>query len=559
MKTLIYLLQVSACTGIFYTFYFLFLRRLTFFTLNRWYLLTTLLLSFIIPTLTFEVETKNDVPTWQPVIYMQHIQEFKVQPALTSPKVVTEQHFNWMQLGTIVYLLIAVAFIVRLLIVFISFSKKLRNKLLMRVDGVRIFQGDKAIGNSSFLNVIFIDDQELSVDELEQVIIHELLHISLLHSLDRIVAWLAQIVLWFNPFVYAYMRSIEENHEFEVDRMAGENDRNVYASLLLKLSLSGQSYLFQGFSRAPLKKRISMLFNQPSPNMKKIIYVLVLPVVLLTSMAFSTLKTKENVSDVFLIKASAANNNVFLPGDTTPIYRQKVKRTIAEINSKDAWMAYSKTDEYKQKNVAINALFSDIQQYTVISKMDTLIKGGGRYKGFIVVANNQEYILDTRFGEDKRLDKLLAVGDKFTMKLHGAGFGIHTPISISAAYIKKDGVNVFQIAEASPIPKYPFLYEANKVRFADGQITHIQTYANGKWKSADLEVVNGYKFHLKFKPNAPAFAGIEESDHVRFRFIHEVKAGAKEYAINDWVSISTDIKDYGIKNPDFFYKFYERF
>lgn len=46
MKAVIYLLQVFACSAIFYLFYFLLLRRLTFFTINRWYLLGILLLSF---------------------------------------------------------------------------------------------------------------------------------------------------------------------------------------------------------------------------------------------------------------------------------------------------------------------------------------------------------------------------------------------------------------------------------------------------------------------------------------------------------------------------------
>lgn len=220
-------------------------------------------------------------------------------------------------------------------------------------------------------------------------------------------------------------------------------------------------------------------------------------------------------------------------------------------------MAYSNTDEYKANKEALNAIFNKEHEFTVKAYIDTVEKKY-RYKGFIVTTNNQEFILDTRFGEDRQLDKLLHVGDKFSMKLHGGGFGIHTPISITAAYIKKDDVKIFEIAESKPLPKYPFLYEANKVRFTDGQITNIQTYANGKWKSADVEVVNGYKFHLKFKPNAPVIAGIKESDHVRFRFVHEVKTGAKEYAVSDWVSLTTDIKDCGVKNPDFFYSFYER-
>jgi DNA-binding GntR family transcriptional regulator len=46
-------------------------------------------------------------------------------------------------------------------------------------------------------------------------------------------------------------------------------------------------------------------------------------------------------------------------------------------------------------------------------------------------------------------------------------------------------------------------------------------------------------------------------DHVRLRFVHEIKTGAKTYKVYDWVSITTDIKDYGIKNPELFNEFYE--
>jgi hypothetical protein len=556
MKALIYLLQVSACTGLFYVFYFLLLRRLTFFTLNRWYLLVTLMVSFVVPTLTFEIYTAPEAQILQPVMYLQQMQDIHVQPTVLHTGLLIEQRFNWISLGIVIYFLVAMMFFARLILVLFHFRRKLSNNELIKVGGVKIFYGDKTVANSSFLNVVFIDDKDLSPEDLKQVIAHELLHIGLLHSLDRIVAWLVQIVLWFNPFVYAYMRSIEENHEFEVDRIAGENDRNLYASLLLKLSLSSQNYLLQGFSRAPLKKRVFMLFNQPTPNMKKLIYVLVLPVVLLSCLAFSKLKTNNPAATSKQVNIK--NSGEYYMTDTTQQFRQKLKRTANELHSKEAWVAYSKTQEYMDKKAVLDAVFNKEQEFIVKSQIDTLIEGQVKIKGFIVTTNNYDFILDTRFGEDKRLCMLLQVGDKFDMKLHGAGFGIHSPISISAAYVKKNGVKIFQIAEASPIPKYPFLYEANKVRFADGQVTHIQTYATGKWKSADLEVVNGYKFHLKFKPDAPEFAGIEESDHVRFRFVDEVKTGAKDYAVSDWVSMTTDINDYGIKNPDFFYKFYEK-
>lgn len=555
MRTLMYLLQVSACTGIFYTFYYLLLRRLTFFALNRWYLSATLLLSFIIPSLTWEADNIYQAVVLQPVAYVQEMQYTLIHQSKAVANPVNTGDFSWIVLITPAYAMVTFLLFARMLYSLFRLKSNLSNNPLMRVSGATVYKGNASTGNSSFLNLIFINDTGLSTQEFKQVVAHELLHVRLYHSLDRILVWLAQIVLWFNPFVYAYMRSIEENHEFEVDSLAGKEDKTGYAALLLKLSIPSQSHLYQGFSRTPLTKRVFMLFNQPSPHMKKVFYVLVLPVIVFSCLAFSDIKIKAAITKV-QAKSDPKSMSV-LSIDTSEKYRQKVKRTPAELKSKEAWITYSKTDEYNTNKEILNAVFNKDQEFTVDATIDS-VAGNQRYKGFIVTANNQEFILDTRLGEDKQLDKLLHVGDKLSMKIQGGGFGIHTPISITAAYIKKDGIKIFEIAESAPIPKYPFLYEANKVRFTDGQITHIQKYASGKWKSADVEVVNGYKFHLKFKPDAPLVAGIEESDHVRFRFVHEVKTGDKEYAVSDWVSLTTDIKSYGTTNPDFFNKFYEK-
>ena len=51
---LLYLLKVSACTVILFIAYHFLLSKLTFFKLNRLFLLTALLFSFAIPALTVE-------------------------------------------------------------------------------------------------------------------------------------------------------------------------------------------------------------------------------------------------------------------------------------------------------------------------------------------------------------------------------------------------------------------------------------------------------------------------------------------------------------------------
>ena len=181
-----------------------------------------------------------------------------------------------------------------------------------------------------------------------------MLHVQLAHSVDRVLIKIAQILLWFNPFIYFYAQSAEENHEFEVDRaLTNATDKRSYANLLLHLSVADGGTLYHSFSKVPLKKRIAMLFNQPSAKMKKVIYVLILPVVLISCLAFARLKKdgsaikKESKNKKTLPQKPKNDLSLFnqneklyaknsiqkgFPNDAdTTKYRQKLKRTPEQI------------------------------------------------------------------------------------------------------------------------------------------------------------------------------------------------------------------------------------
>jgi hypothetical protein len=515
----------------------------------------------------------------QPVAFVQQMQTVQ-QPETTIIQASADnvEPFNWMVLIRDVYITMAITSVVHLLVTLTLFFRRMGNKKLMQIGNVKVLKGSKKLGNSSFLNVIFINDDELEPEEIKQIITHEMLHVKLMHSADRLIARVIQIVLWFNPFAYCYIRSIEENHEFEVDRIAaGKDDKGIYATLLFKLAVSGQSYLFHGFSKVSLKTRITMLFNKPTSNMKKIIYLLILPMVVISCLAFANLSPKEQpfytitrhkspdgieleTRKIILPhgKGGVDNSNTY---QDTAKFRQKVKRTPARQREYDKYKteqkAYQQTDDYKQKTEALKEAMNNTLTYKVTG-FTNADKSKQIKEGFTVSTNNKEFTLTTWYGQSKLLKNLLKVGDEIQLKVFLAGYGKGRPVEIEPAFVIKDGKEIYRIAEAAKIPDYAFLYEANKVRFTNGQVTNIQKYPNGKWKSAVVEVVNGYKIKFNLKPNAPDFKDIESGDHVTFRFVHEVKTGAKEYTVNDWVSLSTDIKDYGIKNPDYFYKFYEK-
>jgi len=550
MEAIAYLLQVSACTGIFYMFYCAFLRRLTFFTINRWYLLATLLLSFVIPAIKIQVdEQPHYVAVVQHVVYVNAPEVIQPTPVNIAPQKMgtVAPPVNWASIMGWVYLAAVILLSGYLLITLIFFFTRLKGKSLAKMGNVKIVSGYKKLGNGSFFNYIFLTDENISYEELKHVIGHEMLHVKLYHSADRVIARLVQIALWFNPFAYLFARAIEANHEFEVDaKMASTIDKRMYANLLLQLSVTGQGMLYNGFSKVQLTSRIQMLFNKPSKNMKKLTYVLIVPMVTISCLVFATsLKIRVEKHVVAPVKA-----------DTAAIYRQKIKYRVGEKESIAKFKAYQQTDDYKNKS----ALVGEIINKEIAVKITELIrdKKTGMPQGYKVNYNNIPLEIKTFYGDGKELYSLLNVGDEVTVKLFGGGIGQGIPVVFFPQYIVKNNVRIFQPVQAETIPEYPFLYEVNRVRFTDGKVAQIEKDSNGKWKTAVIEKDNGYRFNLAFKANSPDFAGIKQGDRVRLRFVHEVKTGKKVYAVNDWVSISENIADYGFKNPDMFYKFYEK-
>jgi len=311
MQSIMYMWQVSACMGIFYGFYFLLLRRLTFFTINRWYLLATLMLSFVIPLLTITVHEKTAPAVIQKVVVVNQALPSSGFQVIAPVKQVSPS-IDWIQLMEIAYLIVAAALFIKLIITIARFFYRLKNASVTTIAGVKVVKGANGISNGSFFNYIILNQEDLTALQLEQVMEHEMLHVKHLHSVDRMVVRLAQVVLWFNPFVYRYAQAIEENHEFEVDHeIGGRADKSSYADMLLQLSVNNQDILFNSFSKVPLKRRIAMLFTKPTSHMKKVIYLLVLPVVMVSCLAFARFKNEVQTEQYSVIAGIGLLNDDF--------------------------------------------------------------------------------------------------------------------------------------------------------------------------------------------------------------------------------------------------------
>ncbi|WP_165501683.1 M56 family metallopeptidase [Pedobacter frigiditerrae] len=304
MEPLYYFLKVSACTMLFFTFYLIVLRRLTFFKINRFYLLFTLMISFIIPTLHFTVEREVvqaevvNTPEISPVATItEQTFEAPIQNQLTVP---LEQAFDYYSLLPYLYFLIVLGLLFVATWRLFQLVKHTKNSV-EKINGLKIVSKAKGFTNCSFFNYVFIDEENLTETELSILLKHEEVHAKQFHSIDKIILMILKAVLWFNPVVYLYDKALEQAHEFEADETTSQNfGTPEYAGLLLRLAISkSEMPLVHNFVKSPIKERIKMLFNSKSKNMKKLMYLLALPIGLGLLWGFTV--------DVIDVLASAKN------------------------------------------------------------------------------------------------------------------------------------------------------------------------------------------------------------------------------------------------------------
>ncbi len=276
-----YLLNVSFCLAVFYLVYWLGLRKLTFFAANRRYLLLTSAVSWLLPGLRLPgvpLPVENTPLSWAATGLSAGRVSLPAETLspLISPAAgwaVTVEH------GLLaVYLAGAAWMLFRLAVKLHKLSGLLRRAPSGHYGGYPVVHLAGPLSNASFLNTIFLDAGGLDAREQALVLAHERSHLVHRHSLDVLWLEVMKAVLWFNPVVYRYGRSLQLVHEFQADAAAGAgNDRPDYAHLLLKLGSRPVPSLVQSFGGQLLARRVQTLFGAPSRGRQRLRYLLFLP------------------------------------------------------------------------------------------------------------------------------------------------------------------------------------------------------------------------------------------------------------------------------------------
>ena len=282
----IYLAKASGLLAAFFIAYYLFLRKETFFTSNRGYLLAGLITSALLPLAEY-TKVIWVAPTPEPEIVHQAAQS--LSPADVQQFIIMQQmaeaqpeHFtiNWWYITALVYLLGTLFFLSRFIIDFFSIRKILKGNNIVKEGNYRLIDSKKVKSPFSFFNYIVYNSASLKEQELESILSHEKVHSRQKHSADMIISQLFCIAFWFNPFVWLYKKSISQNLEFIADAVAIKQltDRQAYQKTLLKITLQPECITITNhFYQSLIKKRIVMLNKKRSKRRNSWKYAIILP------------------------------------------------------------------------------------------------------------------------------------------------------------------------------------------------------------------------------------------------------------------------------------------
>ena len=279
-----YLFKLTISLSIVYLFYQLFLRRLTFYNWNRWYLLIYSLVCFVIPFINvFTIIVEQ--PALRESAFVNYIPAIaQMTPNNAAPSV----GINWWLVTAVVFLIGILVMIVRLGMQYYSLFKMRSKAVLLYDNKVKLYHIDAPVMPFSFGRGIYVNQHQHSEYELKDIIRHEFIHVKQRHSLDIIWSELLCILNWYNPFAWLLRHDIRQNLEFIADQQVLQTglDRKQYQYLLLKVIGVNSFSIANNFNFSSLKKRIAMMNKAQSARVHLIRFLFLLPLLVVVLLAF---------------------------------------------------------------------------------------------------------------------------------------------------------------------------------------------------------------------------------------------------------------------------------
>lgn len=396
METFItFLIKASAGIMLFYIIYWLFLRNETYHNANRWFLLTALFSSVVLPLFpvhyTLLVEQANNTN-----LFIALPDTFKHIPAVMHQEQVAGG-FDWQQAVLLVYFTGAVIFLLRLFTqTFILIHLIIKHRIKTR-EGIRMVENEKYGLPFSFFNVVFINPKFHKQENLPEILAHEKVHIRENHWFDLLFIELLTVIFWFNPFIWFFERSIKQNHEYLADKgvLAQGHPVGRYQALLINQLMGMQIIgVTNNLNFALNTNRLKMMTKTRTSRFSGVKFLWALPALALLLFAFAEPDYQVSYSEpdnenVLASKVVNSQKSVKLEGlvldeageplpGTSVVIKGTTVGTVADLNGK------FELEVPEKSSIILSFVGKEtmVEHYTQISSGE--MKDGAFYKKYVL-------------------------------------------------------------------------------------------------------------------------------------------------------------------------------
>jgi len=260
MNWINYLLQVNLYLILTFGFYWLLLRKETFYHTNRFYLLAASLISFTIPFWQSGI-----IQSWavteqiSTAVTIIPLKEFTISNLSDTPT------WDWNLLLASIY--------------FLGFGFALLRFSIGLFKLQQLFNLHNLEGQAfSVFGKVFIDKD---LEDYQTIKNHEEVHSKEFHSLDVFLFELIGVICWFNPIVHFMQKEIKLVHEYVADEKAALflGSKKSYAQILVGSHFKANANVLINnfYNKSILKTRILMLSRQKSKKLAIVKYGLIAP------------------------------------------------------------------------------------------------------------------------------------------------------------------------------------------------------------------------------------------------------------------------------------------
>ena len=338
---IVYLLKSASCLALMLFFYHLILEKEKMHIFNRFYLLGSILFSFLAPLATITISTVPEILT----------EGFHINESLNSEKlipIVYEESVNYTQIFIFLYSIISLILFIRFCRNLFIITRKIKNNQSIKYLKATLILVEDIILPHTFWNYIFINKYDYKNGKIEdEIFTHELTHVIQKHTIDVILIELLQVIFWINPMFIYIKKAVQINHEFLADETVLNKYKNTfqYQYLLLnKATWKNEYYLASNLNYSLTKKRLKMMTTQSSKSKILLKKLAVIP--LLTGFVFLFAKRieaqeKQKVLETIYEQEPTKNNKL----NDSEIYKEFVYKngfiTFKDKNGKKISKKYS--------------------------------------------------------------------------------------------------------------------------------------------------------------------------------------------------------------------------